>query len=168
MDQNQSNSSEPIKQSPLRRLFQRRKDLSDPEVTTIPTGTHEDVWGVPICLGGLLASVAIFHETISAAQVKTLYTVGKVKGHCETTFCPYRSTYIWYDIWYNPYWHHGHFHDYTQVFLYCLTVVHGIKWYFSGPNHPVFFSEDDYPDFADLPSKALVYYNAKVNIKKSG
>ncbi|XP_078323505.1 neurobeachin-like protein 1 isoform X4 [Crassostrea virginica] len=105
MDQNQSNSSEPIKQSPLRRLFQRRKDLSDPEVTTIPTGTHEDVWGVPICLGGLLASVAIFHETISAAQVKTLYTVG--------------------------------------------------------PNHPVFFSEDDYPDFADLPSKALVYYNAK-------
>ena len=29
----------------------------------------------------------------------------------------------------------------------------------------MFFSEDDYPDFADLPSKALVYYNAKVNTK---
>lgn len=104
MDQNQSNSSEPIKQSPLRRLFQRRKDLSDPEVTTIPTGTHEDVWGVPICLGGLLASVAIFHETISAAQVKTLYTVGKVKGHCRDNFFVLLEEHR-YDIRYNPFWH---------------------------------------------------------------
>lgn len=31
-----------------------------------------------------------------------------------------------------------------------------------GPNHPIFFSEEEFPDFADLPSKAVVYYNAKV------
>lgn len=34
---------------------------------------------------------------------------------------------------------------------------------FLGPNHPIFFSEEEFPDFADLPSKAVVYYNAKVH-----
>lgn len=33
-----------------------------------------------------------------------------------------------------------------------------------GPNHPIFFSEEEFPDFADLPSKAVVYYNAKVHV----
>eukprot|EP00105_Crassostrea_gigas_P036363 XP_019920511.1 PREDICTED: neurobeachin-like protein 1 [Crassostrea gigas] len=107
IDQNLSNNTETIKQSPLRRLFQRKKDSSDPEITTIPIGTHEDVWGVPVCLRGLLASVLVLHDTISPSQVKALYT--------------------------------------------------------AGPNHPIFFSEEEFPDFADLPSKAVVYYNAKAS-----
>lgn len=107
IDQNLSNNTETIKQSPLRRLFQRKKDSSDPEITSIPIGTHEDVWGVPVCLRGLLASVLVLHDTISPSQVKALYT--------------------------------------------------------AGPNHPIFFSEEEFPDFADLPSKAVVYYNAKAS-----
>lgn len=79
IDQNLSNNTETIKQSPLRRLFQRKKDSSDPEITTIPIGTHEDVWGVPVCLRGLLASVLVLHDTISPSQVKALYTAGEVK-----------------------------------------------------------------------------------------
>lgn len=87
IDQNLSNNTETIKQSPLRRLFQRKKDSSDPEITTIPIGTHEDVWGVPVCLRGLLASVLVLHDTISPSQVKALYTAGEVKvtGHFSLT-----------------------------------------------------------------------------------
>lgn len=79
IDQNLSNNTETIKQSPLRRLFQRKKDSSDPEITSIPIGTHEDVWGVPVCLRGLLASVLVLHDTISPSQVKALYSAGEVK-----------------------------------------------------------------------------------------
>ncbi|XP_061165431.1 neurobeachin-like protein 1 isoform X2 [Saccostrea echinata] len=105
IDQNQSANTESIKQSPLRRLFQRKKNSDDPEITTIPMGTHEDVWGVSVNLGGLLGSVSVFHDTVTPSQVKALHL--------------------------------------------------------AGPNHPVLFFDDDFPDFTDLPGKTVVYYNAK-------
>lgn len=43
------------------------------------------------------------------------------------------------------------------------SLIGNLHFVFLGPNHPIFFSEEEFPDFADLPSKAVVYYNAKVH-----
>lgn len=155
IDQNLSNNTETIKQSPLRRLFQRKKDSSDPEITTIPIGTHEDVWGVPVCLRGLLASVLVLHDTISPSQVKALYTAGEVK---VTSHYSLTTT---YSLPLNSrHWRKVKFLFMRQFFW---SLNGNLHFVFLGPNHPIFFSEEEFPDFADLPSKAVVYYNAKVH-----
>lgn len=79
IDQNLFNNIEIIKQFFFRRLFQRKKDFSDLEIIIIFIGIYEDVWGVFVCLRGLLVFVLVFYDIISFFQVKVLYIVGEVK-----------------------------------------------------------------------------------------
>ena len=56
---------------------QSKASSSEPGVTTVPGGTQNEVWGSPIVIHGQLGSVCVFHDVISPAQIKTLYTAGK-------------------------------------------------------------------------------------------
>jgi len=94
------------KASPFKSFFTSaiKSNGSDPGIDAIPIGSQDDQYGVPVCLNGQVGSVCIFHDTVSAAQVKKLYTVG--------------------------------------------------------PNNLTVFTEE--ADLQDLPSKMVLYYNARV------
>ena len=75
MDPSLQTTSESKSRSPFKLLF-RQSGASDPELTTIPVGTQDDVWGSPISIHGQIGSVCVFHDTLNPGQVKAMYTAG--------------------------------------------------------------------------------------------
>lgn len=59
----------------LKSLFQKN-NTNVPGIKTIPLGTQDDQYGVPVTLNGQVGSVCIFHEAVTANQVRKLYTMG--------------------------------------------------------------------------------------------
>ncbi|XP_060592045.1 neurobeachin-like protein 1, partial [Ruditapes philippinarum] len=66
------------KTSPLKSFLQHavKSNGSVPGVDSIPTGSQDDTHGIPIPLNGQIGSVCIYHDAVSANQVKRLYTAG--------------------------------------------------------------------------------------------
>ncbi|XP_052812655.1 neurobeachin-like protein 1 isoform X3 [Mya arenaria] len=53
-----------------------KSNNSVPGVDCIPCGSEDDQYGIPIPLNGQIGSVCLFHEPVSATQVKCLYSAG--------------------------------------------------------------------------------------------
>ncbi|CAC5375511.1 NEBL1_2 [Mytilus coruscus] len=77
-DQSDSNTNAEVKKkSPFKFIFPgQSKPSSEPGIRTVPIGTQNEEWGSPIALHGQIGSVCLFHDVITPAQIKTLYTLG--------------------------------------------------------------------------------------------
>jgi len=81
------------KLSPLKSFFTRSNSTSSsssntssggsvksssgiPGVDVCPSGLEDETFGKPIPICGQIGSVCLYHDAVSAAQVKTLYTAG--------------------------------------------------------------------------------------------
>ena len=75
------------KLSPLKSFFTRSNSTSSssgsvksssgiPGVDVCPSGLEDETFGKPIQICGQIGSVCLYHDAVSAAQVKTLYTAG--------------------------------------------------------------------------------------------
>lgn len=51
----------------------------DPNVKSFPAGMQDTIWGIPTNLRGQVGLVCLFHETLTAQQVKTLYDGGTLQ-----------------------------------------------------------------------------------------
>ncbi|KAK3083537.1 hypothetical protein FSP39_025014, partial [Pinctada imbricata] len=81
MDQNASAAPDVKSRSPFKLLFQRQSGALDPDITTVPMGTQDDVWGLPITMHGQLGSVCIFHDVVQPGQVKAMFNAGPNHTH---------------------------------------------------------------------------------------
>ncbi|XP_052080874.1 neurobeachin-like protein 1 isoform X2 [Mytilus californianus] len=77
-DQSDSNTNAEVKKkSPFKFIFPgQSKPSTEPGIRTVPTGTQNEEWGSPIVLHGQIGSVCLFHDVITPAQIKALYTLG--------------------------------------------------------------------------------------------
>ncbi|KAL4217498.1 Neurobeachin-like protein 1 [Mactra antiquata] len=71
--------TEPAKKtSPIKNFFKNavKSNGEIPGVDSIATGSQDDVHGYPIPLNGQIGSLCILHDTLTATQVKKLYSAG--------------------------------------------------------------------------------------------
>ncbi|XP_055956982.1 neurobeachin-like protein 1 [Patella vulgata] len=71
-------ATEPKLPSTLKRFFQvsPKSTPAQQNVSSIPSGMQDDIWGSPITIHGQIGSICIFHDAISQNQVRSLYSIG--------------------------------------------------------------------------------------------